>query len=94
MITDKEYLEAQKLIIAYQTEQLNKPILSHSRFSQLLKERVDMCAEALEFVNNLSYDLNPIGGREDMFDAMKKNALEQIIELNSKLEDIRKSLCE
>jgi hypothetical protein len=93
MITDKEYLEAQKLIIDYQTEQLNKPVVNHSRFLETIKERESMCTEVLEFVNNLSYDLNPVGGRPDMFDLMKKEAIEQIIEINSKLGEILKSLC-
>jgi hypothetical protein len=94
MITEQDYNNARQVINDYISQQLNIPVVNHSRFLELLKVRVDMCEEVIEMVGYLSYDLNPIGGREDMFDAMKKNALEQIIELNLKLEEIRKSLCD
>jgi hypothetical protein len=94
MISEENYIEAKRIVDEYEKQQLDKPVLDHEKFLNDIKERESMCSEALEFVGYLSYDLNPIGGRKDMFNSMKKNALEQIIEIRSKLDQIRKSLCE
>lgn len=93
MITIEEYLSAHSLVIQYHQEQSKQPVSDRKKFLETIGERETACDEVIEFANFLKYDLNPIGGREDMFDAMKENSVDQISEILLKLEEIRKSLC-
>lgn len=94
MVEEKNYTEAKKLIADYESKQLNIPVVSHTRFLDGIKLREGICDQLLKEVEYLKYDINPIGGRKEIFNTMKKVALEQIIEISSKLDEIRKSLCD
>ena len=93
MIQKEEYLAAYKLVIEYHKQHSKNPVADRKKFLETIGQRESTCDEIAESVAFLKYDLNPIGGREDMFDSMKQNALEQIAETLMKLEEIRKSLC-
>ncbi len=93
IMTKEQYLDAKKIIKNFETLEANKPVRDRKLFLETITEREEMVKEAIQFADYLSYDINPIGGREEMFDLMKLGAINQIIELREKLDEITESLC-
>jgi hypothetical protein len=92
MVTLEEYIDAKIIIKNFELIEAEKPVKNKKLFLETIHEREEMAKEAIEFAEFLGYDINPIGGREDMFDAMKKEAISQVIELREKLYEITNSL--
>lgn len=93
MITEEQYQQALKLVKEF-TKQCATPVLNSDNYVQTIKYRGRMIEELQECVGYLGYSLNPIGGRPDMFNSMKKDSLEQVVEIYEKIEEIRSSLCD
>lgn len=92
MVTLEQYLEAKNIIKKFELIEAEKAVRNKILFLETIHEREEMAKEAIEFAEFLGYDINPIGCREDMFDVMKKEAINQIIELREKLYEITNSI--
>lgn len=92
MTDNNRYLDAKTLININDACQMLRPVTDHDKFTETIRSREEMCKIIDEHVKYLSYDLNPIGGRTDMFNAMNKNAMEEIITIRALLDDMVASL--